>query len=531
MNSSSRPTRFDSAKCLDLKESVANSFKNRCRAGIYFILVAAAFSVQSCWPGKAARWEKSFSAQFDNAVKDSVVTENEYKVLRRFLEAAPNNVTSFRGYPLNVKDPDVLADILVSQGITGDASELKSRVAYYAPFSKLRIMLENSASMIGYTSAGNPSFTSPVISLFNTVENDTEIVTGYVHDKGNDNCEFQIVDVNDFQKDLANGKIQTSTSSPLDQILELIAETSNDSTVTALVTDGIVSGTNDQILSTLPDRDWTIKNLPLIEQKVRNAAKLLHDKGEQFVLYRFETGFRGDYYNYRNLKQRFSNNITRPFFIIITGTERNIGIVRSRLAKEDAFRATNILCSYDLDDISVITSGIISYVPIPGVQKPKMDIYPAKATVKFKKPIAIPISLRCRVILGQNVPDRYKNTDFISQNMKLGYKDLLSGVDVDKTDMIYDVKPASDSPGAFDVFIQMAPDFVNTISKVRSMRLYMPLSADAWYRDLSVSDDETPGWDISKTFHLDVLAEGLIKGFGMDNENRSLVDININLQK
>lgn len=530
MNSTSRPTK--PAKSLDFKESIVNLFKNRCRAGIYSLLVATmAISAQSCRSNKASQWEKSFSNQLAGATKDGIVTENEYKFLQHFLDSAPKNVTSIYGHPLNHENPDVLADILIERGITGDAVALKNRMAYNAPFSRLRIMLENSASMIGYTSAGNPSFTSPVISLFNVIDKDTEIITGYVHDKGNDNCEFQIVDAYDFQKDLANGKIQTATSSPLDQILEMVAETTNDSTVTALVTDGIVSGTNGQILSTLPNRDWTIKNLPLIGQKVRDAAKVLHDKGEQFVLYRFETDFRGDYYNYRNLRQRFSNNVTRPFFIILTGTEKNLENVRQKLAKEAGFKATNSLCSYELEAIPVIKSGIISYVPVAGVQKPKIDITPAKASIKFKKPIAIPFSFRCRVILDKEVPDRCKDAEFISQNIRLSYTDLLSGAVVDKTDMIYDVQPAADSPGAFDIFIQATPDFINTISKLRTMRLYMPLTADTWYRELSVSDDEAPGWDISKTFHLDVLAEGLIKGFELDNDDKSLVDININLQK
>lgn len=494
-------------------------------------MVLVSFSFQSC-SNKTAKWEKGFTFQLDKAINDGVVTESEYMVLKRFIDAAPENKINFLGHTFNKDNPDALADFLVKEkGVTGDASAIKNRIIRNAPFSKLNIMLENSASMIGYTSAGNPLFTAPVISLFNCIDDSTEVVTGYVHAKGTDDCEFQVVDANDFQKNLANGKIQTATSSPIDQILELIAESANDSTVTALVTDGIVSGTNQEILSTLPARDWTIKNLPLIEQRIRNAAKILHDKGEHFVIYRFETDFKGDYYNYRNLKQNFGANIARPYFIILSGSEKNLKMVRTKLLREDKFNATNTLCSYELKEISGVTSGFISYVPVAGVAKPKMDILPAKSSIKFKKPIPYPLAFKCRVVFNQEIPERCKSVDFLSHNIKLGYKDILSGAYVDKTDIVYDVQQPTDVPGAFDVFIQLTPEFVNTISKCRTLRLYLPLTADSWYRELSISDDSVASWDTSKTFHLDILVEGFIKGFNLDNEDKNLIDININLFK
>lgn len=102
---------------------------------------------------------------------------------------------------------------------------------------------------------------------------------------------------------------------------------------------------------------------------------------------------------------------------------------------------------------------------------------------------------------------------------------------MDKTDIVYDVQQSTDVPGAFDVFIQLTPEFVNTISKCRTLHLYLPLTADSWYRELSISDDSAASWDTSKTFHLDILVEGFIKGFNLDNENKNLIDININLFK
>lgn len=63
------------------------------------------------------------------------------------------------------------------------------------------------------------------------------------------------------------------------------------------------------------------------------------------------------------------------------------------------------------------------------------------------------------------------------------------------------------------------------------MHLFLPVVADSWYKDFSVSDDTEEGWDTSNTFHLDTFVDGFIKGFDMDNNTKSLIDIKINLKK
>lgn len=492
------------------------------------LAVMSGLFFSSC-QSKTAKWEKTFATQVNRAIADGTVTESEYKVLQQYFLSAPDNAV-FDGCPVDKGNDGQLPDILVAKGIKGDAAAIVSRI-HNAPFSVLNIMFENSASMMGYAAAGNPFFTAPIIALFNGVENDTEIVTGYVHARQSDGlCEYQIENTQKFQNDLTNGRLQMATSSPLDQIFGLVADTANDSTVTALVTDGIVSGTNSEILGTVPAKDWTVKNLPLIEQRVRNAAKRISDKGGNFMLCRFETAFNGVYYDYKNYRHQFSSTF-RPFFIILFGTEKNLRSMYSKLEKENGFKATDVMCSYEYDDIPAATTGIVSYVPVPGVAKPKVDVTPAKATVKFKKPVSLPFAFKCRVVLDKNVPEAYRTADFIKDNACLKYNDALSGTYVDKTEMIYDVQPVNDTPNVMDIFIQVPPDFVNGISGQRILNLNVPLAIDGWCDALSDSDDTVIDGGNRKTFHLDVLAQGLIKGFGMDEKKKSLIDINISLLK
>ena len=494
--------------------------------GICGILTIIVFSVSGC-RNEAKTWGMAFNNQLRITTADQIVTDQEFKSLSGLIKSRPAGAL-IDGE--EIKSEEDLVTILVKKGITGDAQAIVNRLAT-APFSELRIMLENSASMTGYTGSGNPSFTAPIIALFNGIDKNTEVVTGYVHDKGNDQCEYQLVETSNFQKDLANGKIQTATSSPIDQILGLIAESANDSTVTALITDGIVSGTNQEILSTLPNRDWTIKNIPLIEQRVRTAASLMKDKSQDFILMRFETEFKGDYYNYKNLRQSFKTNIVRPYFIILVGRRYHLVEMSGKLIKENNFRPTHILCSYASDNIPTVVKGLLTVVSTPGMPLPKAEIDNAGTSIKFKKPLAYPFTFKCRLILSAAVVSKYNDVNFLKENLKFEYKDVMSGAMVDKSDMIYDVTGVSGQPNAYDIYIQADADFVNSISGIRQMHLFLPVVADSWYKDFSVSDDTEEGWDTSNTFHLDTLVDGFIKGFDMDNDAKSLIDIKINLKK
>ncbi len=491
-----------------------------------YVLTIVVFIVVGC-QSKASKWVKTFSNQLRITTADCIVTDQEFKSLNSFIKTRPVGAL-IDGK--EIKTEDDLVALLVDRGVSGNAQAIVSRLVT-APFSELRIMLENSASMTGYTGSGNPSFTAPIIALFNGIDKNTEVITGYVHDKGGDQCEYQIVETDSFQKDLANGKIQVATSSPIDQILGLIAENANDSTVTALITDGIVSGTNQEILGTLPARDWTIKNIPLIEQRVRTAASLMKEKGQDFILMRFETEFKGDYYNYKNLKQYFKTDIVRPYFIILVGLRSHLAQMSGRLLKENNFRPTHILCSYASDNIPTVTKGLLTVVPTSGMPVPKVEIDNAGTSIKFKKTLAYPFSFKCRVILSSDVVSKYNDVGFIRENLKFEYKDVMSGATVDKADMIYDVTGVTGQPNAYDICIQADPDFVNSISGTRQMHLFLPIVADSWYNDYSVSDDTEADWDTSNTFHLDTFVDGFIKGFNMNNDVKPLIDIKINLNK
>lgn len=359
-------------------------------AAKYFCALAiCASAVVSCSLFRS--WDKDFAKKINVAMSDEDVTVQEYFILKTDLQKHPQGTTVQGKFIGNESD---LIDFFHVHGIKGSAPELS---AVEAPFSKLYVMLENSASMTGYSkSANNREFSTPIIALWNAIDKETSIETGYAHHNSKSECEFELVKENKFQSDLTSGQTRTSTSSPIDQILEYAAELTDDSTVAAIITDGIMSGTNQEILSTLPGRMWTYNNMPVLEQRVRNAMATAHQKNLAFSVYRFEASFKGTYYNFKNLTQNM-NEVDRPFFIILLGAEKYVKEMDSKLMKDKKFDYENHLSSYEIAEIKTVNNGILSVVPAPDLNLGDFTQNPAKGEIKFRGNLTFPVSLSMKV--------------------------------------------------------------------------------------------------------------------------------------
>ena len=469
--------------------------------------------------------QDDFTQSLTRTLSKGIVTDADFHLLEVKLSKLPNGWHSKEGQMITT--PEALAGYIVSQGITENAKVLRNSLA---PFAELQIMLENSESMKGYMSTGNPKFTSPIISLFNAVEEDTRVETGYVHEQdGTAHCIYEQIDKEVFQSSLANGKVSTALSSPIDQILSLMAEYVTDSTVFALITDGLVSGTNKEILSTLPRRDWTINNLPILENRIRQAMKQVREKDLDFIIYRFMTTFNGTYYDYKNLKHSFKN-VDRPYYIIMVGAERHLASMDTRLKQED-FHPTNSLRSYNFSGLPVVEKGVIAAIPVPGVKSTVKTILPL-SEFSFTKPATAPFDFKCRIIVPAEMPTQYTTPEFLKENLKFDYTDEQTKVLVDKGEMIINVLAVDGAPNTFDVIFQVDPSFIGTISGKRKMHLYLPVAMDNWYDTLSEEDDSNDSTaDKSKTFQLSYFIGGFLKGFDLKNAEQNIIDINITLSK
>lgn len=476
-------------------------------------------------------WEKEFTKKINTAMSDKDVTAIEFAILKKDLAdnlpAHPEGVT-IGG--MTIRSEHDLIDYFHRFGINGTAPELS---AVEAPFSKLYVMLENSASMEGYSkSANNRDFSTPIIALWNSVGKETEVVTGYAHHNDKSECEFEQVEERKFQSDLTTARIRIATSSPIDQILGYAAGHTDESSVAAIITDGIMSGTNDEILSTLPGRMWTYNNMPVLEQRVRNAMELAHQKNLAFSVYRFEAPFNGTYYNFKNLKQKMQE-VERPFFIILLGTEKYVRQMDGKLLADDRkFDYEDHLSSYEIADLKAVKNGLLSVVPTPGINMGDFNMSPAKGEIKFKSELNFPVNLSLKVTIPPTLPESIADDDFLEDNARLISADPTTNREIDLTSMLRKVEEDEKDPGKFNFIMEVAPDFANVISGEKELRLTVPVSYEnlyRWYVEDSVDSDVEPDWDTEKTFALSNMIESFFKGY--DTQTTNVVDIKILLKK
>ncbi len=487
-----------------------------------FVAVASAL----CLLSGCGSWNKNFMAKLNAAMNDGVVTEQEYGILKAELLKHPEGV-NIGGSSMRTEDD--LVTFFRDKGVCGTAAALN---VVEVPFSRLYVMLDNSASMEGYSkSSRNREFTTPVIALWNALEEDTEVVAGYAHHNAKSECEFETVPSSVFQSNLTNGRTKVATSSPIDQIINRAVDLTDDSSVAAIITDGIMSGTNAEIQSSLPDRMWTYNNMPVLEQRVRIAMEKAAQKGLAFSVYRFEASFKGVYYNFKNLRQNM-NEVERPFFIILIGSERYVRTMDERLMSDGKFDYEDHLSSYEIADLPLIKNGVFSIIPAPGLNLGDFNQSPAKMEITFKKDLTFPVSLSLKVTIPATVSDEIADDDFLEDYVRIVSVDPITKYEVDFTGMVQKVEDDRNVPGLFNFILEAAPDFVNVISGVRVLRITVPVSYETiypWYIEDSIESDAESGWDTEKTFALANIMDSFFRGYGI--RPRNIVDISVQLKK
>lgn len=189
------------------------------------------------------------------------------------------------------------------------------------PLENINIFLQTSHGMAGYLNH---------LSDFNEIVNDligqiavlygTTIINSY----GIDSDLVKYESVEDFTSDLNHYKVAIGTSSPLDEILDTIIQKTNENSVSIFLSNGIMSGTNEQIQS---NEEFNRSNRRPLSLKVLESFNIAKDSNFICDLYMFTSTFvaksNTPYFNYRN-NRIIGNFDRRPFYLFIIGNKRQI---------------------------------------------------------------------------------------------------------------------------------------------------------------------------------------------------------------
>ena len=474
--------------------------------------IGGALSIWSCRSNDSA-----FITNLRNFSSDGEITEVEFASLKGFLQRTHKG---FNVGNVHISTEEDLISYFHEQGITSSAKALNIDPAI--GFENLQVYLENSASMKGYSNAGNPNFTAPIIALFNVGDSNTRIITGYVGASVSGEAELSVVKRTLFESNLANGKIATAISSPLDKILSLVIDSTSLASVSCIITDGILSGSNQEIQR---DREFTIKNLPLLEQRIRDAVKGAKSKNLSMMIYRMKTKFTGTYYDYKNTHHILSAE-ERPYYMIFFGHRDNLSKVKSRLEGEVSFAPEDMLVSYEMGSFEPMTKAML--LKMPG--NADVNVITARSTVQIKGNPLIPVDFKARLAMN-SLPSYYDEIELLENLLRFYYVDESYSSEVDRTDFIHNVNIADETLKTYDVTFQIGNDFISSFSGKRIFNLVLPGFADPWYNELSTEDDTNMTVDeLDKTFALKYFIDGMLKGLEVELPEKA-IDVEIILQK
>lgn len=186
------------------------------------------------------------------------------------------------------------------------------------------IYLDNSASMMGY-------------SVHNVY---TDVLTNLVHYKGKANTRVLLCcdKYKEFSGDLIDGvkggKIKYGSSSLLHADLKEMAQNVTDNNIQFLVTDGILSGTAEDIEN---NRKWTLNHA---EDLMREIEDVFDDSNDISVsIYQYESPFKGTYYCYTNIDSK-QIDTNRYFYVIVLGQMQAIEDFRKDCETNDKLKTS-----------------------------------------------------------------------------------------------------------------------------------------------------------------------------------------------
>lgn len=474
--------------------------------------------------------ETAFKRELIEAAKDKTITLQEQQNLSASLSKVMRRSHSGVAYgTIRLKtDEDVLSYL---QDQRKCVIEGKIAPVPAVRFDNFHLLLEASASMSGYLGKkGNPDFTETIIALTHCGDQETEYQTAYVTGDSYGNAVLRPAPLQKFLSDVTNGKFATGGSSPLDKIFEkalslIVSSDGEIDGVSCILTDGLLSGTPSEIRH---NPDFTIMNLPLLEDRIRNSVQGYCEKGLSCLVYRLETSFKGVYFDYRNGRHNFDGD--RPYFVILFGAQQNLEKIEERLLKESNFskKDRHRFASYDVNNIKTVAKA--SLLRLPGafaIAKPNSVEY------ELEKSKTDPVEFGIRLQLA-DLPSYYWDDDLLEKELSLSYLDATTAVEirVPNDEWLSDAA-FDDNTKLLTLKVRLFPEYLKKMPREGELHLVLAGHQDNWYRDYSVDDDRTISLDEDNTFALDRFMGGIMKGFGYDDQESlpSAIDLSIEINK
>jgi hypothetical protein len=315
-------------------------------------------------------------------------------------------------------------------------------------------------------------------------------------------------------------EIAIGKSSPLAEILQQVFEESDPYDLNILVTDGIISGSNEQIEQLKKkNKDY---NLEYIASLVNDIKLGLSEYVDQFEtkIYAFKSDFEASYANpyYKLDNSKITKGVfpNRPYYILVIGAPKVMDKFEEKYNKKIA--AQQVLEFGFIPEIAdVVKLPRLAFTKACRVNGNSLIMEESKSTFNF--------SILLNLV---DFPSQYQNTEFLAENIE-----LLNDRGFALENVLIDVYPLSQLPTEVAIFRKDSRVEKETkgYTHVLSINLsdYNPSGQDAinlifkknyqdWYKTWSSTNDLNINMDDDKTFGFEHFVKGIIGAYGgMDN--------------
>lgn len=285
---------------------------------LLLMLCVAGIMLQSC--------ENALDVAIYDVIQDGQINPNESKSIKVDFENEPRQFT---------EDEMVarIMEVAENKDVDIDSSYVRSSlfpVSRPPKSVQVSVFLDNTLSMEGYAMAKNAeSFTSVFAGINSYCSANNFPKCGYYVRKSG----IEKIEYSELLSQLTHRSVPFTDSYQLDGFLGVVREqvAAKDSIdkICFFVTDGIPSGTNEEILK---NERFNLDNRAILKTRIADQIRLLSDGNYAVAVYCFDANFNGIYYNYKNGHvppvqrregvQPWTNDIVRPFYVIAIGTRQ-----------------------------------------------------------------------------------------------------------------------------------------------------------------------------------------------------------------
>jgi hypothetical protein len=480
------------------------------------------FIIVSC----GNKYEKGLDRKIILASNDKKIDNTEISDFKTFLKQFEDKNDKF--IQLLKSDSALYSKIhSISAGVTIDSPELpKSKL------NKIRFYIETSESMGGYMNGGT-EFQDAVNNLIGILGGEYNFIHFFPNTITSTIGTYSNVD--QYRRDLTTSRFQFGGHSPIDEMFRIIIDSSKKNDVNFLVTDAIMSGSNNDVKN---NPQYNIEQRTLMLNLVRSRFEQVKD-AFGVSIYGFKSRFNTNpnkgfvYYTYNNTHINSSFQ-RRPFFVFVFGDRQLVNEINGKL-KDNTFFTPEKELHFGIQQEPVKKYALFhSHLPrqdqascfLNADGSIKCNIIPV-STAHVKFGIGLDLS---------EMPDYAKTVQYLGNNLKINTSNnliadhsgamspLTSGL-INSIDRVVEL-PRINKLGCTHY---LNIDISSLFSPAENLNIQLLKEEDKWYEDWSCDDDSNIQSDPSlqeRTFNLKRLIWGIREAY-KDSRNDKFIEINV----